>query len=391
MIDLPSKIKLVDYFAVYEVTQGDFRLQSQNQNICLTSIEDREILNICLDLLKKGCKVSDLLAQFDSEQKIKIQQLIISLWQREVLEDITNETSEEKVDNVRYKQQSFFFSPFETQGNDKFEKHSLNIKKKFHRQLREASIIVLGLGQVGSTVVRSLALLGIQSIKLADWQKVTLNDVWLGGWYDMADVDRYRCDALKAKIHQLNSDVQVDIIPWVDNELETEAFQKHFSNTELVVLCLDKFIPKIYDAINCACLDIKTPWISYRSLGFEITIGPLVIPGESPCYKCSELRLLSNLSDVSERLYLYNYLDSHNGWETGQLPIPFGADLLTMEIIKYLSGYSTPSTIDNILVLEMGNTQINLHPLLKVPRCPHCGITKKRRALINNWVSTDET
>lgn len=393
MNSLPNILRLSNCFVIFETETNDLRIQSLTQNIRLSGTGNAGWLRNILNQLDGTVETSALLSQLNDEQKKEAEKIFISLLQSGVLENAERKTYDTGKISKRYNQQLLLFSHFETPDSN-IAMNTLRDEEKrrsidFHLKLRSSKVTVLGIGQTGSMLIRALTLFGVGLLKVADCENVTPEDVWYGAWYDSEEIGTKRTDVIIGKVKKLNADINVTKISWPENSLSALS-DRVFADTDLIVVCLDNFVPNIYESVNKLCIEKNIPWISYQQMGFEVTIGPFVIPGQSPCYKCADLRLLSNLSDPLERIHLNNFLN-YDTLKSGKICLTFGIDFLAMEIIKFLTGISSPSTLGNILIIGTMNGQTRLRPLLKVPRCPHCGKSKAERPAIDSWLYANDS
>jgi bacteriocin biosynthesis cyclodehydratase domain-containing protein len=374
---LPELLRLGLRFSVYQVGRGEFRIQSATENIRIDEAENEELVAELLSALLDPCEYDSLLGGFTGDHREAAEAFLRDLMEKGVLEDASGAS---EIEGDRYAHQRLFFSHFDTgqpplAGAD-------DAKKDSHATIRQASVLVIGLGMIGMFLTQALARCGVGKLTLADPEMVTPEDAWLTD-YTAEDVGHSRAEIMARRVSRLNPDVEpVPVLCRLPTGLPDAAA---FSGQDLVVLCPDAFVPQAYDAVNRMCLETGVDWINYRKLGFDVTVGPLVIPGQSPCYKCADLRGLGNLSDITERLYLREYFDSGGRLETGQLPLPAGGDFLAAEVVKHLSGASQAATIGHVLHTSAINLLNRLRPLLKIPRCPHCGLKEGKRPLIDSW------
>ena len=131
----------------------------------------------------------------------------------------------------------------------------------------------------------------------------------------------------------------------------------------------------------------ETEWTSCRAVGFEFELGPTVIPHETPCYRCFDLRRKSNLTSSDE----YALLEPH--WQAisrsaGALAITPGIGLAALEVIKALTHFAEPATYAHLHTLNLLTLETRLHPILKIPRCAHCGRSSQPRPTIHAWEQT---
>jgi bacteriocin biosynthesis cyclodehydratase domain-containing protein len=151
---------------------------------------------------------------------------------------------------------------------------------------------------------------------------------------------------------------------------------------------MDHFNPGFYEVFNQACLEEKITWTSYRLFGFEVNIGPTVIPYETPCYKCFDLRRKGNLTFYEEYTLLERYLKEHQ-FPSGYLYITPGIGLAVLEVIKLLTRFVDPATYGKFFSVNLLTLETRLHSILKLPQCPHCGRPAKGRPTIHIWDSKE--
>jgi bacteriocin biosynthesis cyclodehydratase domain-containing protein len=107
----------------------------------------------------------------------------------------------------------------------------------------------------------------------------------------------------------------------------------------------------------------------------ELQLGPAVIPGQTACYQCFEYRLRANLSHLEHYDAFATAFNSLQQLpDFGVLP-PFSellANYAVLEAMKLLSDEFAATTVGKLLTLQLDTMVGQLHPVLKIPRCPHC-------------------
>lgn len=112
------------------------------------------------------------------------------------------------------------------------------------------------------------------------------------------------------------------------------------------------------------------PVILYNMIGF---IGPMVIPGETPCYECFVSRQRSHMADLSSELMIEKAdLD-------GQRPIGFHpsmaavlGDIAAFELTRFYSATLPGRKIGRMIEINLLTPSLMERIVLKVPRCPAC-------------------
>jgi bacteriocin biosynthesis cyclodehydratase domain-containing protein len=138
------------------------------------------------------------------------------------------------------------------------------------------------------------------------------------------------------------------------------------------------------DAFNLACIEASTTWISCRIVGLEMDIGPTVIPSVTPCFKCFDLRAKSNRTDYDDYLRVERHLQTDR-LDSGKLLVNTCIGLAALEIVKALTHFAEPATYGHLFSMNLLTLEGRRHPVLKIPRCPHCSRQSTERPTIEAW------
>ena len=85
------------------------------------------------------------------------------------------------------------------------------------------------------------------------------------------------------------------------------------SRADFVGLALWRRYPSAVDAVDVACGRRRVPWSSVTLDGRFLIIGPLVVPGVSPCYACYRRRWSTHLARPEREQALDGAYDADNG------------------------------------------------------------------------------
>jgi bacteriocin biosynthesis cyclodehydratase domain-containing protein len=188
------------------------------------------------------------------------------------------------------------------------------------RRLREARVAVVGESRIGRTVARLLRRCGIGSVERL-------------GWDAAAPLDLAVVAPASSEAGRLES--------W-----------------------------------NAAALDSGTRWLGIRPFdGAVATVGPLVVPGESPCHACLLLRLGGHLEYGSDFALIER---TPVAVEAGAELDAIAAGVAAHLVLGWVGGHDTrlPGLVH---VLESGPPlALSAHPILRVPRCPACSPAERR-------------
>lgn len=119
------------------------------------------------------------------------------------------------------------------------------------------------------------------------------------------------------------------------------------------------------------------PVVLDRMIGF---VGPLVIPGETPCYECARARENANMDDPDSQRATEPHAPMRQsviGFHPSMANI--AADVAAMELTKFYSG-ALPSRVGRLIEVNLLATTMRARKLLKLPRCPVCSPAVRRSA-----------
>jgi molybdopterin/thiamine biosynthesis adenylyltransferase len=143
--------------------------------------------------------------------------------------------------------------------------------------LREASVLVVGAGALGSPVAAYLAGAGVGRLGIVDSDDVELSNLHRQPLHFTPDLGVAKAHSAAAKLRFLNPDVVV------------EPYQARFAaamleGAGLVVDCSDSFATR-YE-VNAACCAARIPLVEGGVIGLSGLVMA-IRPGESACYRCA--------------------------------------------------------------------------------------------------------
>lgn len=147
------------------------------------------------------------------------------------------------------------------------------------QNLEDASVLVIGAGAIGSTLLYNLASAGVGTIGVADQNIVGLSDL---NAYIHFEEDLGTLKALSAtrKLRAYNS--LVNVIPH-DTAINKDNAYEIISQYDIVVLAVSN--PQTVLLVNEACAELDKPFVHGKTNGFIGTVG-LIVPHETPCLSC---------------------------------------------------------------------------------------------------------
>ncbi len=223
------------------------------------------------------------------------------------------------------------------------------------QRLLEATVMLIGLGGLGSPVSMYLASAGVGHLMLVDDDSVELSNLQRQIVHSTADIDRPKVESARDRLLALNPDCKITLVNKQLNE--SELLQKT-KDVEVVIDGSDNFPTRF--AVNQACFMNKTPLVSGAAIRFE---GQMSVfdPREqnSPCYRC---------------LYNDEEMATETCSQTGVVAPLLGVigSLQAMETIKLITGLGE-TLIGKLLLFDAATSEFQTMRFKKDPCCPVCG------------------
>jgi adenylyltransferase/sulfurtransferase len=223
------------------------------------------------------------------------------------------------------------------------------------RKIKQASVLCIGAGGLGSPAAMYLAAAGIGRLGIVDFDVVDFSNLQRQLLHTTEDVGRTKLESAKNKVAALNPHVQVDTY---EEALSSENAMRLFQGYDVILDGTDNF-PTRY-LVNDACVLLGIPNAYGSIFRFE---GQASVFGtkEGPCYRClyPEPPPPGLVPSCAE------------GGVLGVLPGIIGVIQAT-ESIKLVTGIGEP-LIGRFLIYDALKMKFRELKLKKDPDCPVCG------------------
>jgi len=222
-------------------------------------------------------------------------------------------------------------------------------------RLLESSVLVVGVGGLGSPIVQYLAAAGVGRLGLADDDTIELSNLQRQIVHGTDDVGRPKVESAAEAIAELNPDVTVEQYP---DAVTAETAPSLVADYDVVVDASDNF-PTRY-LLNDACVLAGVPLVHGAIYQFEGQ-ATTIQAGGKPCYRClyPEAPPEGTIPDCAEAGVL------------GVLPGTVGTIQAT-EAIKLLLDVGEP-LVGRLLVYDAAAMTMETIPIRPNPECPVCG------------------
>ncbi|MEX0619243.1 MAG: molybdopterin-synthase adenylyltransferase MoeB [Pseudohongiellaceae bacterium] len=222
------------------------------------------------------------------------------------------------------------------------------------QKLLTATVLIVGMGGLGSPAAMYLAAAGVGHLIIADDDRVELTNLQRQIAHSQINLGELKVSSAEASLKALNPDVRVTAL---NQRLSGENLEQAVEKADLVIDGCDNFTTRF--AVNDACIKLRKPLVSGAAIRMEgqISVFDATDP-ESPCYQC-----------------LYQEVDDEqaNCATNGVMAPIVGiiGSIQALEAIKLLAGFGTPLS-GRLLLLDGRNMQWREMRLPRDKNCPAC-------------------
>lgn len=221
-------------------------------------------------------------------------------------------------------------------------------------KLKQSTVLIVGLGGLGSPASLYLAAAGVGTLLLADDDSLHVTNLQRQILYRSSDVSQSKAALAKHQLQALNPMVESIAL---EQRLQGGVLQRAVQRADLILDCSDNMETR--HAVNAACIQAGKPLISGSAVGFSGQLLVIEPPYTHGCYAC---------------LYPEQTEPQRNCRTAGVLGPVVGVigTLQALEAIKMLAGL--PSAINGKLRLFDGKQQSwSTLQLSQASSCPACG------------------
>ena len=221
-------------------------------------------------------------------------------------------------------------------------------------RLADATVLIVGLGGLGSAASLYLTAAGVGHLVLVDFDKVDLSNLQRQIVHSNADIGRLKVESARDRLLALNPDIKLTLI---DRQLSESEFAEWMSKCNVVIDATDNFETRF--ALNRASVQTRTPLVSAAAIRFEAQVS-VFDPrnAQSPCYRC--LYSEDNLVDTT---------CTANGVMAPLLGIV--GSIQASEAMKLIMHIGT-TLQGKLMLLDILNMEWHQARLSRDPDCPVC-------------------
>ncbi|HSM56517.1 MAG TPA: ThiF family adenylyltransferase [Candidatus Sulfomarinibacteraceae bacterium] len=147
--------------------------------------------------------------------------------------------------------------------------------------VRQATVLVVGVGALGNEVLKNLTLMGIGNLLIADFDTIEDSNLSRSVLFREGDRGRRKVDVAAERLKELNPDVNVKA--W-HGDINYEMGLGVYRHVDAVIGCLDNREARL--SINRASWAVQRPWVD-GAIQELMGIVRVFWPGRGACYECT--------------------------------------------------------------------------------------------------------
>lgn len=249
--------------------------------------------------------------------------------------------------------------------------HSHEHLLEMWENIQNSTVLIVGLGAVGTWVACNLVQSGVQNMILMDGDVVDESNLHRQFGYSDTDIGRKKADALETRLKAYSDKVRVIKEYRFLDDQALHVFDD--TKIDLIINCADK--PTVDETslwIGEYAMQRGIPHIVGGGYNLHLSlIGQTVIPGKSACVNCFRKTLEEeNRIDPTKvkKLVVRNRKVGSFGPMCSMI-----ASMVGMEAIKVLSGSVTPSNLNRRGEFDIYNMDIKYKNYERRDDCEWCG------------------
>jgi bacteriocin biosynthesis cyclodehydratase domain-containing protein len=301
--------------------------------------------------------VDELVVDFGAE---RVGEAVRLLSGHALLEDAADDARTPARDRARYDRQLRYFSDVA---------NGAVAPSEYQRRLREARVLVLGVGGLGSWASYALACCGVGELGLLDGDLVEESNFNRQILYRERDIGRPKVEAAAEALAEFDSSCR--LTPVARRLESVDAVREEVEGFDFVVNAADWPAHDIERWVNEACFDVGVPVITMSHSPPVARVGPLYVPGTTGCFACQERTYRDEYPFYDE---LVRQRRGRRSEAATLGPVcAFVGGQVALEALHQLTGLVPPASLGVAHVYDLRTMRVTREPVPRLADCPICG------------------
>lgn len=235
---------------------------------------------------------------------------------------------------------------------DRYSRQIAVIGEEGQRKLRSTSVVVFGVGGLGSHVSYYLAAGGFRRLYLVDSDRVAVSDLHRQVLYSTKDVGVEKAVAAASRLEQVNP--EVDVVP-ISEEITPSLAEELVKKSDIAVDALDNWPSR--HVVNKAAVSARKPLVhgAVQEWYGHITT---IVPGITPCLE-----------------ELFGRFKSLPACAQAGCPVlgpVVGTVAAIMAVEVFRAALGAPSLAGKLLIVDLKHMAFDMIQLQRDENCPVC-------------------
>ena len=235
--------------------------------------------------------------------------------------------------------------------------------------LDSSTVILVGVGAIGSYVATILASSGIGKLVIIEFDTIELSNLNRQLLFRDEDLGKPKAEVASMRLKEINPKIVIEFYNKKMEEVDVSVYE----GADVIIGCLDTFIGRRW--ISSMALRVKKPLILGGMFAFLGDVQ-VIIPYKTACFECQPLVSDEELAQACTPFGEERKKEREE--EEVEAKIPAVATLssiiggkMAQESLKLILELGTP--LENYMFYDGLNNATTIIPLAKSEDCPACG------------------
>ncbi len=237
-------------------------------------------------------------------------------------------------------------------------------------KLTKSTIVLVGIGAIGSYVATILVSSGIGKLIIIDFDTIEISNLNRQLLFRDKDVGKSKSQIAAENLKPLNPKCEIEFI----HEKMEDVSSAIYEEADVIIACLDTFIGRRW--INSMAVRVKAPLVMGGMFAFLGNVQ-VIKPYETACFECQPLVPDEELAQACTPFGEERKKERQDELEK-EPPLPAVATLssiiagfMSQEALKLILGIG--NTLDNYMFYDGLSNATTILELVKSEECPTCG------------------
>lgn len=221
-------------------------------------------------------------------------------------------------------------------------------------KLRQAQVLLIGVGGVGSPCAMYLAGAGVGKLIIVDNDKVEQSNLQRQILYNEKDLGKNKVDCAQTQLQKVNSGCNIEIINETINQNNLPQLIK---NVDIVLDATDRFATR--HIINHVCVSAQKPLLIASAIRFDAQLLMVQPENKTACYECLYPIANGALEEVCSTMGVFSPATGIVG------------TMLASETLKFI--LRLPTLQNEVLILNFLANDIQKFKINRRHDCVVCG------------------